>query len=409
MILIIASYVLTAATFASPTLKDAFESARRNMESLKRADAVIQQSVERKNRIRSAVLPNINGVGTYTKIDPPDAAGASPFLLTRQYSAAIRLQQPILRGGLFAANQQAREQILLAEFQKNATEISLYQLVINSYYNLYMSQVDVTNLEELRKFSKDRVRELSERTKVGRSRKGELVQAETQLLNAEAQYQQGLINLESAARTYEFYTKTKAETIPVLEDLPKKIGTLQDFLSKMKTRPDILARKQEIVVASKQVEISKGSHYPSVDFTGNYYLTRTGVLETSDWDAGVAVVIPLFQGGGVQAAVREAVELRRVSELNSFETERAAERDISVLFQNYLQIHDQLETLKNALAKSEQSYKLTKADYQYGQVTNLEVLQALNLFIEAKRSYNNVSSLAHMTYRNLEAAVGVLP
>ncbi len=394
---------------AAISLKESFDAARMNMESIKRAESTVEISLEQKTQVRATILPTINGVGTYTRIDPPDAAGANPFLLTRQYSAAIRLTQPLLRGGSVSAYQVAKENILLARYQKDATEINLYQLVINAYYNLNIAQMDLKNVDELMKFSRERVKEIRERTSIGRSRKGELVQAEAQLLTAESEYKQSLISLQQAERTFEFYTKIKPGQMDELSEVPKLTGSLNDYVIKVRTRPDIMATVQQTRVASKLIDVSKGGHYPSVDLTSNYYFDRTGVLASSEWDVGVAVVIPLFQGGGVQSGVREAVETKRIAELTSSETLRAAERDISINYQNLVQFQEQLKSLKQALAKAEEAYRLNKKDYNLGLVTNLDVLQSLNIFIETKRSYNSLVAITHLNYKNLEASTGVLP
>jgi outer membrane protein len=394
---------------AAPTLKDSYEAARLNMESIKRADATVTVSEEQKNRARATILPTISGVGSYTRIDPPNAAGASPFLLTRQYSAAIRLTQPLLRGGTVSAYQLAKENVLLSKFQKEANDITLYQLVINSYYNLNIAQIDKSNVEELLKYTRERVAEIRERTTIGRSRRGELVEAEAQFLGAEAQYQQSLISLQQAERNYEFYTKLTPTELGPLPAVPNLQGTVEDYIVKVRSRPDILASIQQSKVAEQQINIAKGSHLPSVDLTSNYYLDRTGVLASSEWDVGFTVVVPLFQGGGVQAAVREAVEVKKIAELNKSERLRTAERDVAINYQNVVQLQLQLKSLKQGLAKAEEAYKLNKKDYRYGLVTNLDVLLSLNVFIETKRSYNSLVGLTHLNYKNLEASVGVLP
>lgn len=391
------------------TLKDSFEAARLNMESIKRADSVVNISQEQKNRARAAALPTISGVGTYTKIDPPEAAGASPFLLTRQYSAAIRLTQPLLRGGLVSAFQLAKENILLAKYQRDATELNLYQLVISAYYNLAIAQVDLKNVRELTDYSRQRVKEIRERTAIGRSRKGELVEAEAQLLRSESQYQQSLISLQEAEASFEFYTKLKPDSVVVPADIPKLNGSLEEYLIKVRSRPDILASRQQTRLAERQISVAKGGHSPSVDLTSNYYFDRTGVLATSEWDVGVAVIIPLFQGGGVQAGVREAVEAKRISDLNSSEVQRSAERDLTINYRNIELLQEQLKFLKGALAKAEEAYRLVKRDYGYGLVTNIDVLQTLNAFIETKRSYDSLVSIAHLNLKNLEASTGVYP
>lgn len=392
------------------SLKDAFQSARINMESLKRATTEITRREELRNQARGAVLPTISGVGNYTRIDRPTAANVNrAFVLTKQYSAAIRMQQTLIRGGVYENYQLRQEDVLLAEFQKNATELSLYQLVISSYFNLYNAKIDLKSLEELLKYSHERVKELSSRAKVGRSRKGELVQAEAQLLTAESQHRNGLMSLHEAEKNFEFYTKIKSENLADLPNLPKELPKLTELLDKMKKRPDLMARLQEVQVADKRVGVAKGGHYPTVDLVGNYYIDRTGVLATSEWDLGVQVSIPFFQGGVVAAQVRESVEAKRIAELNSFENIRASERDLAVLYQNYLQIQEQLKTLREALKKAEEAWKLSLQDYRFGQITNLDVIQTMNLYIETKRSFNNLLVLAHMTHKNLEAGIGVLP
>lgn len=395
--------------FPSVSLKEAFEAARVNMESIKRADAFVQQNEELKSRAEATIRPTISGIASYTKIDPPNAAGRSPFLLTRQYSYGIRLAQPIVRGGSIAALELAKENIILARYQKDATEINLYQLVISSFYNLALAKSDLNNVLELKNFSQERVKVISDRSSIGRSRRGELVEAQAQLHIAESQYQEALTKLQEAQRIFEFYTSLNSSDVS-LEGSPSRVTvSLEDYLQKLKSRPDILASNQQTKVAMKQIEIAKGSHYPQVDLTSNYYIERTGVLSTSEWDVGVAVIIPLYQGGGVQAAVRQAAQEKRISELRKHETVRAAERDVTINYQNLIQIEEQLKSLKEALKKSEEAYKLNKKDYQFGLVTNLDVLQSMNMYIQTKRSVDTLMAMGHMNQKNLEALTGVLP
>jgi outer membrane protein len=411
MKIVLLSLLLMGQAHAAITLKDSFEMAKKNMEILKRSGSQIKAAIERKNQARAAMLPTISGFGNETRIDRPTTRpGVSrAFILTRQYSAGLRLQQPLIRGGIFSAWQTRSEEIVLAEFQKSASEVSLYQLVINAYYNLHFAKQDLKNLSELLRYSKQRQLELESLTKVGRSRRGELIQAQTQYLAAQAQYRQGEMNYTAAAENFEFFTGLKAEELAPLSMIPKELPEMTELIKKMNHRPDLKARRQEVKVADQRMGVVKGAYYPQVDLVSNYYFDRTGVLQTSEWDVAVVLNVPLFQGGSVVAQVREAAELKRQAELNSDETTREARRDLVVLYQNYSQIQSQLEVMRGALAKAEEAYKLNLKDYRMGQVTNLEVLQGLNLFIETKRSYDGLISQSHLTYKNLEASTGVLP
>ena len=405
------SLLLTAFSSEAATLKESFQAAMRNMESIKRAEQGIVQREEQKERAKGSLLPLVNGFATYTRIDQPKAANgaSSAFLLTKQYTVGVRLTQPLLRGGLLGALDLANENILLAKFQKEATELNLYQLVINSYYNLKIAQVDVQNLQKLLAFSKDRVNEIKGRANIGRSRRGELVEAEAQWHASESQYQNGLVQLQQIEENFRFLTRLEPAPIPELSTLPNVEGSVEAYLAKLKSRPDIQAQRQTVKAAENQITIAKGSHYPSVDLIGNYYIDRTGILATSEWDAGVQISVPFYQGGTVTAATREAVANKRIAELTTDETIRAAERELSILFQNYKQLQSQLTASKQAVEKSEEAYKLNKRDFSNGIVTNLDVLLSLNTYIQNKRSYDTLYAMAHMTYNNLEAATGVLP
>jgi outer membrane protein len=398
-------------SFAAISLRDAFESAKKNMENLKRAEALREAAEDRRTRARGYVLPTIAGVGNETRIDKPQtrAGATSAFTLTRQYSAAIRVTQPLLRGGLVSGINFANEDLLLSEFNRSATELTLYQLVIGAYYNLIIAHADAANLRELERLSENRVKELRSRTSVGRSRKGELVQAESQLLTAQAQKSQGDLVLIDAQKTFEYYTAMPAGELAPLSLMPKDAGNLGAMYEKLKARPDIQASLQQVKMKESQVKIAQGAHYPSLDFVGNYYFDRTGILQTSNWDAAIQVNVPLFEGGRTQATVREAVENKRVAELDSQQTIRVAERDLAILFQNFTAMTAQLVTLRDALKKAEESYKLNTHDYANGQATNLDVLNSLNVYITTKRTYDSLEAQAHQTYKNLEASTGVLP
>lgn len=391
------------------SLKETWISARLHMESVQRAQQGVTQREEQKSRAVGALLPSINGFANYTRIDPPSASGFSAFTLTKQYSVGVRLVQPLIRGGAYSGLQAAKENVLLSQFQKDAQELDLFQTVINAYYSLKMVQVDVNNLQSFLNLTKDRVSEIRSRTKIGRSRRGELVEAEAQLHAAESQFQQGQRDLIEAEKNFEFLTGKKVQDLPELGAIPEVLNDQMNYLNKLKKRPDILALEQQVRVSHHQVNVSKGGHYPSLDLVGNYYVDRTGILASSEWDAGIVFSVPFYQGGTVQAQVREAVASKRISELTAHESIRTAERQVSLIYQNHLRLIEQLKSIKEARMKSEEAYKLNLKDYQFGLVTNLDVLQSMNSFIQNKRSYDSLFVAGHMSYQNLEAASGVLP
>ncbi len=398
-----------SSTWASISLPDAFRAAEKNLESLKRADSQADQANFKRKQAIGALTPTVSGFGSYTEIDPlPSNGSNTAFTRLNQYSYGLRLQQPLFRGGSISGLQQRSEEAVLSSMSKESTKIEVYQLTINSFYNLYLARKDIKNVRELLKFSEQRVKELKERTKLGRSRQGELVQAEAQLFNVEADLEASEASLKASELQFEFVTGIKGDDLAVDNSLPalEEVGS---YLSKIKSRPDIKAQNQRIVVAEKQVGVAQGGHVPNIDFTSNYYFLRTGILAGSKWDVGLQLTVPLWQGNVVQNEVKSAVEIKKQAQLTSNEMERSANREIMTLYQQYQRNLEQVRRLEVAVKKSKESYDLNQKDYKYGQVTNLDVLQALNVYIDSKRNFDRASVMAYMSYKNLEAASGVLP
>ncbi len=400
---------MTSLSLASISLPEAYKAAEKNLESLKRAESQVEQANYRRKQAIGALTPTISGFGSYTEIDPLPAGGATAaFTRINQYSYGLRLQQPLLRGGSLSAYSQRKEESLLSVLSKDASQIQVYQLTINAFYNLYLGRKDLKNVHELLKFSQTRVSELKERTKLGRSRQGELVQAEAQLYNVEADAEAAEAALKTAELQFEFITGLKSEELIVENELPS-LESINTYMSKVSSRPDVKAQNQRVVVADSQVSVAKGGHAPNLDFTSNYYFLRTGVLADSNWDVGLQLTVPIWQGKVIDNEVKVAVEAKKQEQLTSNELERSAKRDIQTLYQQYQRNLEQVNRLEVAVKKSKQSYDLNQKDYKYGQATNLEVLEALNVYISSKRNYDRAVVMAYMSYKNLEASSGVLP
>ena len=395
-------------SWSQVTLEEAYKTAEKHLESMQRADSQMNQAELRKKIAIGAMTPTVLGFGTYTEIDPISGGSSNAFTRSNQYSAGLRLIQPLLRGGIVSAYNLRNEEVLLSLLNKETNQVAVYQLTISAFYNLYLAKRDMVSLVELEELSQKRVKELKSRAQLGRSRQGDLVQAQAQLLNVEASIQGAQSSLEAAKLQFEFITGMKDVELVVETTLPP-LGSVGVYLSKVQERPDVKAQNQRIVVAEKQVGVIKGGHNPNLDVTGNYYFTRTGVLEPSKWDVGLQLTVPILQGNVVTNSVKDAVETKTQAQLTGSELVRAAERDIQTLYQQYHQNLLQVQRLEEAVKKSKESYDLSLKDYKYGQLANLEVLLSLNVYIDSRRAFDRAYAMAYASYKNLEASSGVLP
>lgn len=410
MILFIFSFLISHSHGAIPAdLRRLHELAQKQSETLEMAKSRKIQADKRKDQAIGSLFPNINARYNYTEIDPPPAP-RSAFTRINQYSGLINLNQPLYRASAYPAYSYTKNDIKLQERLVEQAGLGLWQEVALIYYSVWMARNDLANVTKLKELSEDRVKDLKERVRVGRSRRGELSQAEAQLMAVEAEIARTNQTLAEAEERLAFLTG-QPQT-PSFGDLPQlslQTKPLDSYIEQSHSRPDLLAKSQEVALAEGLISGAKAGHMPSVDFNGNYYIERTGVLQDSKWDVGVAVNIPIYQGGAIQGQVKEQVEKKREVVLSYARLKREVERDIRILWRNSQTLDKVVTELKNSLGKAKSTYEANKKDYSYGLVTNLDVLLTMNQYIETKRNFERAVLEKELTNIQLTVATGQQP
>lgn len=403
-------FLFSQATAGTPDgLRQLHSLAQKQSEAIKIAESREKQADERKSRAGGTLLPTVTGRYNYTEIDPPPGA-SSAFTRINQYSALVNLNQPIYRAGAYSAYSFTKVDLELQQRLREQEGLGLWQATTEGYYNLWMAKNDLENIKKLREFSEERAKELRERVRVGRSRKGELMQAEAQLASVDADVSRAENALLAAQERVNFLAG--ADYSPAYGKLPEnvsKAGALGEYLQQAQQRPDVKASAQNIQLTEKEISIAKAGHHPTVDFNANYYFERTGILQDSEWDVGVAVSVPIFQGGTVMAQTREAAERKRENVLAYERLKREVDRDVRILWQNVQTLDKVVGDLKVAQSKAEATYQENKKDYRYGLVTSLDVLVSLNEYIDNKRGFERAVLEREMLALQLQLATGVSP
>lgn len=387
------------------TLKDSYENALKTNQLDNINNAVIEQNVEVKKENRAKYVPTISARGTYLKQDN---------VSVDQKTIGLNLAHTIYRGGRDTLLvESAEKNIAIAENQKITDRLSLYLNVIQAYYTYFLNLNDYKNLQLLKKQSADRVDETGKRVRVGRTRRGELLQAQAQLASAEAQIfnGRGLLQ-ESEERFYRLSGLNRGgdiftETIEV----PADVRPLQYYLDLSISRVDVKNRELKVDLADLDVSQSKAQFLPTLDLASNYYFNKRNstTFRDSKWDVGLTLNFPLFEGGANTARVRESLQKKEQAIYTLADFKKAVEIDISTRYEVYRRYLDQVKAYDLAMEKTKNSYEETLRDYRLGLVSNLDVLSSLNLYLDSKRNSEKTKIQAMMNLKMLEAAAGVLP
>lgn len=394
------------------TLDEALQSALQKNESVAQSTEKVRQAQEQADQAKAATLPSLNASATYfMQPEHPDPL-AKEFFPAKQTTTALTLNQPLFRGFREFATLRQRDRLLTAQKEdRKAHLVNLYQQVATSFLEVLARQQDVVNLTEQQKLSAERVKELTARVRRGESNANESLtaQATSAVLEAEVQIVQS--QLKAAKENFSLLTGLPEDTVltdPSGENL--NLGPLEKYLNGVEERPDIKSAQQRAEASEEDISVAKGGHWPSADFTGNYYLQRPdGYLKDQKWDVQFRLTVPLFEGGLRDSQVREAASKNREAQLQLTALRRKSLAEIRVLFESVKMRRDQLKSLKLAAELSEKNYQVLQRDYRRGLTRNLDVQLAMNDFRLAKRSYDQARFLARLDLIRLEAAAAILP
>jgi outer membrane protein len=396
--------LLYAANSYAVTLGESFNSALLNNQDDNINESRLRQSNEALNSSHGTYLPTLSIRGTYLK----------QKLYDDQKTLGLNLSTSLYNGGRDSKQiENAETAIQISKNQREIDRVNLYMEVVDAYYNYVLSANDIKNLDLLRKQSQERVDEIRKRLQIGRSRKGELLQAEAQLASVEAQASDGLGLLkqnESRLTILTGLNKSQITDIKMESLSPAK--SLDEYLALALEREDVQNKNLEIKQLQGEVKIADSYYLPKLDLLSNWYALKEGGStgnKNSDWDVGLNLIIPLYEAGVSQANARATVEKKISADYALTDYKKSIKIDVASRYETYHRYSDQTKAFDTALDKAKKSYEETLKDYRLGLVANLDVISSLNLYLDSKRNFDKIKIQAVLNQKLLEAAAGMIP
>lgn len=397
---------------AGLSLKEAFAAALKQSESLASQGESVIQAEERFHGALGSVLPAVSASGQWFQQDPtglPSTSAVPQQAWQTTYKATATMA--LFRGFREYAALAAAGDLVVSE--KEAYEWAggqLYRDTAQAFYLVLFLEKDVETQRSEMAFYDRRISTLSERARIGRSRKTEVLTARSARAILKAQWESSLAQLATARELLAFLTGLPPETpyrdpsgLPVL-------GSLESYLSAVASRPDVKAAEANLKAARAGVNLARGAHLPSADLTGNYYLERPGQLRDVKWDAMISVTLPLFLGGTVLSQTRQAQSAERQAELALSRLKRQAAEELRVAWGDVRFDLSQVGAQQEAFELSRLNYEAEARDYNLGLVNNVEVLQAQNAYQESQRARDRAQYAAKTDFARLQSlAARVMP
>jgi len=174
------------------------------------------------------------------------------------------------------------------------------------------------------------------------------------------------------------------------------------------TRPDYLAADQQVKAAELQKKAAEAERLPTIGINGDY-----GVLGTHPdnafptWTVNAGLRIPIFQGGKIEADIRQADAVLQQRKAQRDDLKGRIEQDVADAFLDTTAAAEQIEVAQVTLEYAQQTLAESQDRFSAGVTNNIEVIQAQEALATANEQY--ISSLySHNIAKVLLArAVGV--
>ncbi len=376
------------------------------------AKANYEAAKERLPQARAGLLPFVNATGEISDINIKDG----PHDTSKGF--AINASQPVFRMQNYAAYEQAKHLVEQAEAVFQATGQDLILRTSRAYFDVLLAEYNLRLAQSLKTAIAEQLEQAKRSFEVGTATIVDTHEAQARYDLASSQEIAAENDLEVRKRTLQAITgktypalKSFAEKVPLVAPEP---NTMDYWVEKAETSSlNVVAQQQGLEVARKEIDRNRAGHYPTVDLVATYsdrpILTQIGVGDNvQSTTIGLQLAIPIFQGLGQEARVKEAVALedRARNDLESARRNSAlAARQSFLVVNNSI---SQARALEQALVSSESQLESTKLGRDVGVRTSVDVLNAEQQLFSTRRDLAQAYYNYLISSLQLEAAAGTL-
>lgn len=402
----------------SLTLEEAVRIAEQNAFSVMIAQSSAEKARAQIGEARGAMGIQLGATTNYTRFDRALTANFGGATITTRaidsIQSVLALTLPIDISGVLA------NVVRAAQFSAEAAEINidterniLRLQVRESFYRVLQAQDAVQIFADSLRLAQERQRVVQVQLDKGVVARVDLLRAQTQTAQSEADLLNAQNNVSLAKQGLNFAMSRPIETPFEVSDSSPGPGEphVPDELDRIAlgSRPELKALNHQARALSSITRSQRRGLAPSVGVSVQY---------TRDWNAqgfsssantamGVlSLNVPLLDSGITRSRIEQA---RRDEEQLKFRIDQTA-LGISLEVRNaylaYKNAANLLEVAERQIVAAEETYRLARLRTENGEGINLEVVDAQNQLTAARVNGNNAKYGVRIAYAQLQRAVG---
>ncbi len=433
--LLLAFTSLLSNTVLSDTLKDIYELAVKNDAQLRAAQAQYKADLETEEQGFSQLLPQINAQYSHTE-DSGKGKSKSVFtgennqpiplersgdIDTTQKVYSVSLTQKIFDMNAWFSFKSGKTLSQQAEAEFAASQQDLIVRVAEAYFNVLRAQDNLASSQAEEKAFHRQLEQTQQRFDVG-------LIAITDVHEARAAYDRTVVKrvddegqLGVALEAITVITgqshqnlKLLKESFPVSEPEPKARSEWVDYA--LKNNFDLKAAEYASQKMLFSAKAAKAGHYPTLSGDINYSdfdnngdsFGSLSESENQTTSIGITLTVPIYNGGAVSSARRQAYEQYNAAR----ESQNGIMRNtIQATRSTHLKVITDIASVKayrQSITSSQSAVDATQAGYEVGTRNVVDVLQAKRGLFASLRDYANARYDYVVDLMKLKKLAGIL-
>lgn len=323
----------------------------------------------------------------------------APIYYNNNSGYSLILSQPIFNFGSWATAWQAQDSVKASEATFLSSIQDLMLRTATAYFNVLQAQ-------DILRYSRANLQALKSNLDLTQHRYDVGLIAITDLENAKSSYDKAIATEIGAANDLADRNEQLAEItgikylsldvvkgeVPLVKPYPANIDRW--VAASEKQNYQLLASHYTALAAKENIKIQNAQHLPVVNATGNYsYIYNSNSAgygigaRTKSASGVIGVTLPLFSGGGVVAAAKQAEYLYQTALANEEKTHRSVTSNTTQSYLNVVSGISKIEADLQTIAASKSSLQATYAGYSAGTRTMVDVLTAQSDVYSAQSAY----------------------
>lgn len=436
--MIVATSVLASAQEnATLTLQEAIAIGRQNSRIIQLARASTQQAEARLGEAESALLPNLQLVAGYQRLQDGtfrlygiDLPGLTPpSVVADNVTLRVGVQQPLFTGFRLQNQARAAEHRADAAVLEEKTTMQDVELAIASgYWSLYQmlqnEEAVNENVTRLRSYREDTQRLVeaglatrNDALKVGVQLQSALV-AQIDARNDVALARMQLNNVMGRPLSTPVIPVTEPRDTSAADSLMALVALGQDSVLARRAhlqRSDLQASAALAEAARSSASAARGAYWPQIQLYANYaYLHPNQRYQPvipeflGSWDVGVNLSFELWSWGRTTHQAEQADAGVRLAEESLAQLRDEVTLDVHRAALTLRRSQEKLGVAELGLEQAEESRRMASDRYKNGLATSTDLLDAEAALVQARANMTGAQVEYALAKSRLERAMGML-